>query len=224
MRTIDTPALEAAIIRNCAPTLAGMKPAALFTFPGEFVPKPCTPCTPAERSAYDERRHQLESAVAECARALSDADIRLRVLVWRPCGALLYAWRPHALARHLSDPRAQQILAQAGYPSASPETLIERLTDRLADDACTRLTPGAPCGAERAFPHEIGLFLGYPYHDVAGFIEHKGQNYLACGLWKVYADRDEALELFARFKRCTHRYLEIYESGVGLERLAAACA
>ena len=32
-----------------------------------------------------------------------------------------------------------------------------------------------------AFPHEIGLLLGYPVEDVLGFIRHQGKNYLYTG-------------------------------------------
>lgn len=36
-REITKQALEAAIVRNCSPMLAGLKPACLFTFPGVFL-------------------------------------------------------------------------------------------------------------------------------------------------------------------------------------------
>ena len=32
-----------------------------------------------------------------------------------------------------------------------------------------------------AFPHEIGLLLGYPVEDVLGFIRYQGKNYLYTG-------------------------------------------
>lgn len=35
-REITKQALEAAIVRNCSPMLAGLKPACLFTFPGRL--------------------------------------------------------------------------------------------------------------------------------------------------------------------------------------------
>ncbi len=46
------------------------------------------------------------------------------------------------------------------------------------------------------FPHELGLFLGYPVLDVEGFILNNGQNYLINGYWKVYYNVESALELF----------------------------
>ena len=37
---------------------------------------------------------------------------------------------------------------------------------------------------EADFPHEIGVFLGYPLTDVVGFIENQGRNFTCCGCWK----------------------------------------
>ena len=41
------------------------------------------------------------------------------------------------------------------------------------------------------FPHEIGVFLGYPLDDVKGFIKNEGKKYLMIGYWKVYSDLAE---------------------------------
>lgn len=46
------------------------------------------------------------------------------------------------------------------------------------------------------FPHEVGLFLGYPLDDVTGFIEQKGKNYKCCGIWKVYGNEKQTQMLF----------------------------
>ena len=52
------------------------------------------------------------------------------------------------------------------------------------------------------FPHEIGLFLGYPAEDVYGFLKYGGKNCKYTGCWKVYSDVDRALALFDRYRRC----------------------
>ena len=36
-RSIDIPTLETSLVRYCSPTLAGIKPAALFTYPGVYA-------------------------------------------------------------------------------------------------------------------------------------------------------------------------------------------
>ena len=49
------------------------------------------------------------------------------------------------------------------------------------------------------FPHEMGVFLGYPLEDVEGFIENEGDNFLLSGYWKVYSDQLKKQELFEKF-------------------------
>lgn len=50
------------------------------------------------------------------------------------------------------------------------------------------------------YPHEIGLFLGYPLADVWGFVHHKKCQ--CCGYWKVYENKREKESLFKQFDCC----------------------
>lgn len=50
------------------------------------------------------------------------------------------------------------------------------------------------------FPHEIGLFLGYPLEDVQGFIENRAEGYKCVGCWKVYGDEEYAKQEFRAIK------------------------
>ena len=52
------------------------------------------------------------------------------------------------------------------------------------------------------FPHEIGIFLGYPLEDVDGFITHQGENCKLCGCWKVYGNVEQARRTFANYEKC----------------------
>ena len=58
----------------------------------------------------------------------------------------------HLLRARLARPEAAQMLARAGYP-AGMEAMLRTLSLRLSGEE---------------FPHEIGLFLGYPPEDVEG--------------------------------------------------------
>ena len=53
---------------------------------------------------------------------------------------------------------------------------------------------------EQAFPHEMGLLLGYPLSDVEAYIAKEGKDYLWNGYWKVYDDVERKKKLFARFE------------------------
>lgn len=216
-RTIDEISLERAIVRHCSPTLAGIKPASLFTFPGDFT----APDAGAQRSA-------LRAAIDACAHQVAPAGLALRVLAWNPCGALIYVFRPRDLASYLEDPRAARPLERAGYDTGSLERCLATLGERLGalgtrPAKSARDTAPCPCterGCSREFPHELGFFLGYPYEDVMGFIEHDGRDYLAVGPWKVYADLEGALATFARFRASTARLLHAQRGGCRLGQLA----
>lgn len=72
------------------------------------------------------------------------------------------------------------------------------------------------------FPHEIGLFLGYPPLDVEGFINNRKDELKCTGYFKVYSDKAKALKLFAQYKKCTEVYSKLVQKGRSIERLTVA--
>ena len=79
------------------------------------------------------------------------------------------------------------------------------------------------CAAEAAdFPHEIGVFLGYPLEDVVGFIRHRGKCFTCCGCWKSYGDPAAARQHFDQLAKCTAVYLRLFHSGTPILKLAVA--
>ena len=140
---------------------------------------------------------------------LARRGIQLRV-IWTGCPrCLLLVYRPALLERHLARPEVDRLLVQAGYPAEGP------LSGRLAY-LRRRLT------AAGGFPHEIGLFLGYPLGDVEGFIMNRGQNCKCCGCWKVYGDEEQALRRFAQYRKCQAVYLRLWQAGRTVEQLTVA--
>lgn len=185
---IDTETLEQAIVRHCSPTLAALKPASLFTFPGNFAGKDAC-----------ENRAALQRTIDGCNEQLDASQVCIRVLAWRERGALIYVFRPAALAASLQEPQAAGILERMGYESRDPAHCLRRLQHRLAAPQHTG-----------TFPHEIGLFLGYPPADVAAFIRNGGKNYAALGLWKAYTNVDAARVTWVRYRRCTRALARTY--------------
>lgn len=121
-------------------------------------------------------------------RQLALRGIQLRV-VWAGCPrCLLLVYRPERLERQLADPAVRSLLLQEGYPvEGGLEAMLETLTCRLAQED---------------FPHEVGLFLGYPHEDVEGFRLHRGRGYKLSGCWKVYSDVERARQCFRRYGMC----------------------
>jgi hypothetical protein len=122
---------------------------------------------------------------------------RMRMLTFeRPRAiAAVFAYDPQLLDATLAVPRVRRLLEAMGYPaSAGLSANIQHLGGRFRDG------PG--------FPHEVGLFLGYPPEDVLGFIQNGGRHFKACGAWKVYGDARRAGATFARYRDCTARMVE----------------
>ena len=119
---------------------------------------------------------------------------------------MIYIYRPGRLQSDLNADEAKDILLRFGYEESNLDGCISRLADRIYE--CDE------------FPHEVGLFLGYPPEDVQGFIEFGGRKSKASGYWKVYGDVDRAQKQFERFSKCTGVYLECLGRGLPITKLA----
>ena len=119
---------------------------------------------------------------------------------------LVYIYRISRLTRDLKSPEARKILTGMGYSPDNAKKCIARLAERIKSSS--------------EFPHEIGLFLGYPPEDVQGFIEKRDCKF--AGLWKVYGDETSAKKQFRSFKKCTEIYCRLYSNGSSIERLTVS--
>mgnify|MGYP000836424947 FL=1 len=108
--------------------------------------------------AYPSER-EMRSAVRSWNKTLSPKGLRVLPLRYNGRTALIYIYRPAMLSIDLKNKTARRLLAECGYVSETPEGCIVQLMRRFAE--CDK------------FPHEIGLFLGYPPEDVCGFIANK---------------------------------------------------
>lgn len=116
------------------------------------------------------------------------SGLRMRILCCCRERVLVYVYHELLLGMQLSRPEIRAFLTQYGYtPEMNAEEMLTHLAERMA---CS------------GFPHEIGIFLGYPLADVKGFIRHRGRNCLLCGCWKVYSDPEKARQTFANYDRC----------------------
>lgn len=147
--------------------------------------------------------------VYEVNRKLNARGVRIEPLLWKDTFVLIYVYRPRLLTRDLHKEGVAQLLMEYGYEECNVDSCLVRLQDRLSQ--------------EEGFPHEIGVFLGYPLQDVIGFINHKGQDCKCCGIWKVYCDEDEARKQFCRMERCTQVYQQVFAKGRTIEHDDSKC-
>ena len=95
-----------------------------------------------------------------------------------------------------------------------------QLERRMADPQVRNLK--RRIAMSKDFPHEIGLFLGYPIEDVVGFIRYAGKGCKLSGLWKVYGDAEAASRLFDRLSRVCHAVTRRVDKGETLLEVFAA--
>lgn len=141
-------------------------------------------------------------------RQLAEKGIFLSVLRVRNGLALIYVCRFSSLAKDMKQPGAEDFLRQCGYQETDPVHALYQLQKKLQ--------------SQLDFPHEIGLFLGYPLGDVIGFVENEGKNYKSRGLWKVYTDPGKAEKTFALFKKCKDVYGRLWKEGRTVGQLTIA--
>lgn len=122
---------------------------------------------------------------------------------------LLMVYHKAQLEHRLADTAVRHVLESFGYPAGRPlAELLRMLKRRIA------LSDG--------FPHEIGLFLGYPIEDVVGFIRYQGRGCKLSGYWKVYGDAEAASRLFDRLSRVCRAVTRRVEQGETLLEVFAA--
>ena len=159
-------------------------------------------------TCHYESREAMRSALCKWNQRLRGKGVRVLPLRYQNGSALIYFYRPSLLSRDMEDEQACRILAERGYNLSTGERCIAHLIERLTHSD--------------EFPHEIGLFLGYPPQDVCGFIENKACGFKSAGCWKVYGDKEKAEKTFSRYKKCTRIYQEQWNKGKSIERLTVA--
>lgn len=118
--------------------------------------------------------------------------------------SLIYVYNRRQLWDILSDCGNRSFLQEEGYFYSSSEEALEILKSKMKGDS---------------FPHEIGIFLGYPLDDVLGFIAHPNEGVMLMGCWKVYTDVEKKKRLFEVYDKCTRKIRERLLGGATLENI-----
>lgn len=153
-------------------------------------------------------RDELIEVLRGWNRRLSDKGVAMLALRETDSRALIYVFRKSKLREALRCPKIKSFLQNNGYGGTSIGTALTTLRAHLTELG--------------DFPHEIGVFLGYPLDDVIGFIKNKGQNCKCTGCWKVYCNECEAAKTFALFKKCETVYMRLWQQGRSVRQLTVA--
>jgi hypothetical protein len=124
-------------------------------------------------------------------------------------GLLVLVFEKEKLEKTLSSDPVRTVLSGMGYPiGASIFVSLDYLKKQFKS---------------RQFPHEIGLFLGYPVDDVLGFVKHQGKNCKLCGYWKVYGNVEQAKLCFRQYDKCREYLTAAFENLPWITRVFTDC-
>jgi hypothetical protein len=113
---------------------------------------------------------------------------------------LLLCYSKTGLERHLSHSGIRTLLDKTGYNrEASLEEMLESLKVRIKNS--------------EQFPHEIGLFIGYPPKDVAAFMGLINLPLTCQAPWKIYGNPLESLNLVEQYRCCRQKMCSILTGG-----------
>ncbi len=153
-------------------------------------------------------KEELFICIRQLNRILVPKGLRLLPLRFHKGKVLIYLYRPNQLKGDLDNTLASDLLKQCGYNINSSDSCVVQLIGKLQNND--------------DFPHEIGLFLGYPPEDVNGFMNNSRNGCKYTGAWKVYGDVDKAKMTFDLYDKCTELYSLRWAMGHGLEQLAVS--
>lgn len=187
------------LVRRAAGVIVGIKPGALFN----YVPH----LTCADACTDEVMCRKVAEVLDTYARELPCYGVRLVVLHSSQRKIALFAYRPELVGELLDDANARAFLSSAGYDTSSVRGTVGSLRERMHAyyDAAARQAP------RPAYPHEVGLLLGYPLEDVRGFIS--GACETCRGPWKAYGEAHAAQERFGRLAMHEARCQAMYQGG-----------
>ncbi len=150
-----------------------------------------------------------EKLYAGISELLEGTGISWRVLAVRRGKAIVLFYRCEELEEYISRPGNRRFLKTAGYGSMELEEMLDDLAARM----------DRPDRGWNGFPHEIGVFLGYPAEDVECFMKKEGKDCLAVGYWKVYHDVSHAVRTFRTFDAAKVYAVNEFLSGKSLREI-----
>lgn len=166
----DRDCLASFIVFNAAEVLAGSKPANLVRIPDRK--RRCG------RNLFKLwQRYHLD--------LLENSRLSFHVLSDERSGVLVLFYDAQLLQQRLKSRSGQSFLRRFGYRQPSDlVTTLEHLSQRFSLDC----------------PHEVGVFLGYPLKDVAGFCQQGTKVHTAQCQWKIFGPARRSLKRAAHFE------------------------
>lgn len=117
--------------------------------------------------------------------------------------SLVLFYNPPTLNATLKKRSNRLWLAGLGYP-------VDGTMHDMLSELCHR-------AGGNALPHEVGVFIGYPLKDVAGFMRRLPSTPIHHGAWRVYGGTRESLERMRLYASAEDEARAALQSASGVE-------
>ena len=151
-----------------------------------------------------------DKELARISMKLHNTNISLIILCTCKKRHLVMVYRAKELEEHLRSKEVSDYLREFGYRRDDFISNLIRLHQRM----------NGFYNKMKEFPHEVGVFLGYPICDIRGFLENKGERYLHSGYWKIYGNLEETRKKFLSYDEAREIAIDEFLSGRELESIA----
>ncbi len=122
---------------------------------------------------------------------------------------LVLFYHPEVLAQTLARRENAYMLRKWGYPEGNVNDMLRELAERFR---------------KGGIPHEIGVFIGYPLKDVAGFIANLPRTPVHRGSWAVFGNAAASVEKMNLYRQVENRAAEMMNRCSDIRDFLAAVA
>ena len=145
-------------------------------------------------------------------RILKGTSLSCETLVRVNHKVTMFIFRQPMLEQYLSQAEVKLFLKELGHQEKNLQELLLEVQIRYQ----------AYAKGNGAFPHELGLLLGYPVEDVKGYMIHKGRDSLCTGYWQVYENPAEKKSLFRKYEMAKEGLIRLFSDGIAIRELIAS--
>ena len=145
-------------------------------------------------------------SLRELSAVLKKTELSFRILYPGRERLVILIYRETELKEYLEREEVMAFIDECGYETSDISKIFPVFVKRYM----------RYMELKQDFPHELGLFLGYPIEDVEGFIKENGKNYLYSGYWKVYKDAELKIRLFKNYEKVQTEIVRLLYEGLDI--------
>ena len=119
---------------------------------------------------------------------------------------MFFSYNKSEISKILNKQNVKEYLKEKNYP------IHKNITENI-NELFTRLQTST------TFPHEVGIFLGYPLEDVILFEKNRGKNCKCCGYWKSYTNNDDTKKSLIKFHYCSNICKQWLDEGFSVTQI-----